>query len=207
MHLRSFGCSFTYGTDLPDCNQTWPALISKQLDLDYSCHAWPGSGNLRILENIINHIDDSEPSIFVINWTWIDRFDYTTTDDAWQTILPSDTAPLSTSYYKNLHSQYRDKLTTLLHIDSAINLLSQTKIPFVMTCIDDLIFETKWHTSNTVLKLQERVQPYLLNFNGQNFLDWANSNNYPVSKTLHPLTQAHASAADLMLDQVKKCLT
>jgi hypothetical protein len=56
MKLKSFGCSFTYGSDLHDCDipqwgasrQTWPALLAKNHNLEYECHAHPGIGNLQI---------------------------------------------------------------------------------------------------------------------------------------------------------------
>ena len=206
MQLKSFGCSFIFGTDLADDGRhgpyatvsqlTWPALIAKQLELGYSCYARPGSGNLRIIENILIQSANSDPAVFIINWTWIDRFDYTSHhDDKWQTIMPVDNSSLAHTYYKELHSQYRDKLTTLIHINTAVDLLQQKKIPFVMTYMDDLIFETEWHCNPAILELQEKVRPHLHTFNDLNFLDWSKRNGYAISSTMHPLEQAHASAA------------
>ena len=216
MQLKSFGCSFIFGTDLADdgknkayatvSNLTWPALIAKQLDAAYSCYARPGSGNLRILENILNQSTIIDSGLFVIGWTWIDRFDYTTTDDQWKTILPVDTDKIADHYYRNLHSQYRDKLTTLIHIDMAIRTLQERNIPFVMTYIDELIFETEWHCNAAILELQDRIRPHLLKFEGQTFIDWSKTNNHPISSTMHPLEQAHAHAAQLMMPEVLKVL-
>jgi len=214
MQLKSFGCSFIFGTDLADdgssgpyatvSNLTWPALIAKDLDFKYTCTARPGAGNLRILENILIHAAVNDPAVFLINWTWIDRFDYTTTDDKWKTILPVDTDKTADHYYRNLHSQYRDKLTTLIHIDSAIATLQRYKIPFVMTYIDYLIFETEWHCNSAILDLQNRVRPHLLTFENQNFIDWSKNNGHPISSTMHPLEQAHAHAAQLMMPEILK---
>jgi hypothetical protein len=85
MKIKSFGCSFIFGTDLADETRgepyaqssqlTWPALLAQDLGLEYECHARPGSGNLRILEKILS-ISIQTPATFVIGWTWIDRFDY-----------------------------------------------------------------------------------------------------------------------------------
>ena len=216
MMLKSFGCSFIFGSDLSDDGQTvtyatpskltWPALMAKKIGLNYACYARPGSGNLRILESVLSHAATGEKDLFVIGWTWIDRFDYTTTQDEWKTILPVDTTALAKTYYKDLHSQYRDKLTTLLQIRIAIDALNQSQIPFIMTYMDDLIFESKWHTTSAVIRLQEFVQPYMTTFEGNTFLDWARTKNYEISPTLHPLEPAHAAAAEFMLSQIQKTL-
>ena len=216
MMLKSFGCSFIFGSDLSDDGQTvtyatpskltWPALMAKKIGLNYACYARPGSGNLRILESVLSHAATGEKDLFVIGWTWIDRFDYTTTQDEWKTILPVDTTALAKTYYKDLHSQYRDKLTTLLQIRIAIDALNQSQIPFIMTYMDDLIFESKWHTTSAVIRLQEFVQPYMTTFEGNTFLDWARTKKYEISPTLHPLEPAHAAAAEFMLSQIQKTL-
>lgn len=216
MMLKSFGCSFIFGSDLSDDGQTvtyatpskltWPALMAKKTGLNYACYARPGSGNLRILESVLSHAATGEKDLFVIGWTWIDRFDYTTTQDEWKTILPVDTTALAKIYYKDLHSQYRDKLTTLLQIRIAIDALNQSQIPFIMTYMDDLIFESKWHTTSAVTSLQEFVQPYMTTFEGNTFLDWARTKKYEISPTLHPLEPAHAAAAEFMLSQIQKTL-
>ena len=216
MMLKSFGCSFIFGSDLSDDGQTvtyatpskltWPALMAKKIGLNYACYARPGSGNLRILESVLSHAATGEKDLFVIGWTWIDRFDYTTTQDEWKTILPVDTTALAKTYYKDLHSQYRDKLTTLLQIRIAIDALNQSQIPFIMTYMDDLIFESKWHTTSAVTSLQEFVQPYMTTFEGNTFLDWARTKKYEISPTLHPLEPAHVAAAEFMLKQIQKTL-
>ena len=216
MMLKSFGCSFIFGSDLSDDGQTvtyatpskltWPALMAKKIGLNYACYARPGSGNLRILESVLSHAATGEKDLFVIGWTWIDRFDYTTTQDEWKTILPVDTTALAKTYYKDLHSQYRDKLTTLLQIRIAIDALNQSQIPFIMTYMDDLIFESMWHTTSAVIRLQEFVQPYMTTFEGNTFLDWARTKKYEISPTLNPLEPAHAAAAEFMLSQIQKTL-
>ena len=206
MNIKSFGCSFIFGTDLSDDNSnsryinpsqlTWPALLAKNFDIDYECFAWPGSGNLRILESIMSAANSSNSDdLFIISWTWIDRFDYTTVDDKWQTVLPVDTSKEADFYYRNFHSQYRDKLTSLIHIRTAVDILNQKKIPFIMTHIDNLIFETQWHCNDTVKELQKYVSPYMITFDGDTFLNWAQKHKFPISAGSHPLDQAHSKAA------------
>jgi hypothetical protein len=214
MILKSFGCSFIFGTDLQDSGQsdpefsrlTWPALIAKEIGIEHVCYARPGIGNLHILERVLTQAASGKKDLFVIGWTWIDRFDYTDTQDEWQTILPIDNTAQAKNYYKELHSQYRDKLTTLVYIRTAIDMLNQHQIPFIMTFMDELIFEFQWHATPAVVDLQEFVRPYMTTFEGKTFLDWCHKHKYEISSTLHPLEKAHAAAAKYMIKELRKSL-
>ena len=216
MKLKSFGCSFIFGTDLHDdgrgelkarpSQHTWPALLSRKLGYGYECYARPGAGNLRILERILLQAADPEPALFVIGWTWIDRFDYTDLRDNWKTIMPVDTDDVAEVYYKNLHSQYRDKLATLTSIKLAVDTLKQSNRQFIMTYMDDLIWETQWHCNPAILSLQEYVKPYFTDFEGKTFLEWSRSNRFPISDMLHPLELAHDRAAGLVDNKLDQCI-
>ncbi len=208
MKLTSHGCSFTYGSDLSSSSMAWPALVAQHLGYDYACTAWPGIGNLRIMESVLLHADQSD--MCVINWTWIDRFDCVDIqDESWYTIRPALDHVHAEHYYRNYHSQYRDMLTNLSYISTAISFLEDNKIPFLMTNIDNLLYETvqpRWHPPAAVTYLQQKIGPYLRDFEGKNFLDWSRSHNFAVSKSWHPLEQAHCAAAALMLPVIKDLL-
>lgn len=216
MKLKSFGCSFIFGTDLHDDGRgelraspsqfTWPSLLSQHLGYEYECFARPGAGNLRILERVLLQAANPEPALFVIGWTWIDRFDYTSLRDEWKTIMPVDTDAVAEVYYKNLHSQYRDKLTTLISIKTAVDMLKQTNRKFIMTHMDDLIWETQWHCNPAILSLQNYVRPYFSDFENKTFLDWSRNKGFSISDMLHPLEDAHRSAADLVIDNLDQRL-
>jgi hypothetical protein len=206
MDIKSFGCSFIYGSELADdkgtrsdpSQLTWPALLSKQSDYGYQCYAQPGIGNLQIAEQVLNQSTDF--ALYIIGWTWIDRFDYVDSkDNQWVTILPVNTDSIATTYYKNMHSEYRDKLTTLMNIRLVIDTLQQKGYPFIMTFMDNLAFDTRWHTNTAILELQDYVRPHMTCFDGMNFLDWSKEQGYPIGTAAHPLEQAHAAAAEYML--------
>jgi hypothetical protein len=209
--LKSFGCSFVYGDDLRDTfkypaplwsTYTWPALLSRHLKLRYVCHAYPGAGNLQILDSLLKEVDDPEPAVYVISWTWIDRFDYTDpASTKWCTIRPTDTDSASQHYYRQLHSQYRDKLTTLTYISAAISALLACGHKFIMTYQDPLIFETKWHASPAIQTLQNYVNPHMTNFEGMSFLDWSQHHGHAISPAWHPLESAHRAAFEYIRDQ------
>jgi hypothetical protein len=213
MRLKSFGCSFIYGCDLPDENYStasqisWPALVAKARRLDYTCYAKPGAGNLQILHSILNQIPSStSDDFFVIGWSWIDRFDYYDPENKnkfnnpWLTIVPNDDSTLAQTYYRELHSELSDKFTCLSYVQLAITMLKQKGIPFVMTYLDELLFDQQWNTTPAIINLQYLIKPHMTTFDGQTFLEWSRSNGYPESTTWHPLDLAHASAADYLIN-------
>ena len=208
MKLRSFGCSFVYGTDLSSPMRTWPALMSQQLGLGYQCHAEPGLGNLQIMESILRHSDPD--SICVINWTWIDRFDFVDiSNESWQTLRPALDHKHAEYYYRNLHAQYRDMITNLVYIKTAIDFLQEKDCAFIMTAMDDLLFEKvrkEWHDPSAVDYLQKSIRPFLKDFDGKNFLDWSRWKNFAVSDRWHPLEDAHRSAADFWMPSVENLI-
>lgn len=218
MKLKSFGCSFIFGSELTDIGLngryaagsllTWPALLAKQQGYQYQTHARPGAGNLQIMERVLNQITE-EPTLFVIGWTWIDRFDYVAENSPtwfpedpqlWSTVMPGDTNTVAHNYYRDLHSEYRDKLASLTAVRVAIDTLRSCNQPFIMTYIDDLMFDTEYHTSSAVTILQDYIKPYMRQFDGLNFVDWSKKNGYPIGTAAHPLEQAHEAAARYMLE-------
>jgi hypothetical protein len=199
MILKSFGCSFIYGTDLASSELAWPGLLSQEINYEYQCYARAAIGNLQILEQILNQTTNDDPALYVIGWTWIDRFDYNDpANDQWKTILPVDQDKVAETYYRNLHSQYRDKLTTLIYIKTAIDCLKQKNYPFIMTYMDELIFETQWHTTQAVIDIQNYIKPYMTKFENKTFLDFSKEKGFPISETLHPLESAHQAAFELI---------
>jgi hypothetical protein len=181
-------------------NHTWPALVAQHLGHDYECFAWAGLGNLQILERVLSQAN-TEPAVFVVNWTWIDRFDHVQDDHSWTTIRPTCTTAQAEYYYRHFHSQYQDKLTTLIMIKLAIDTLQQHGHQIIMSYMDDLIFETEWHISPAVLQLQDHVRPYMTTFEGKTFLQWCQHHGYRINERMHPLEEAHAAAADYLINQ------
>jgi hypothetical protein len=83
----------------------------------------------------------------------------------------------------------------------AIDTLQQRNIPFVMTSLDELLFDQRWHTSPAVLDLQSYIQPFITNFDGKSFLEWTKDNGYPIGPGGHPLEAAHQAAGDYIIKQ------
>lgn len=213
MRLKSFGCSFIYGTDLADDGKgtyrptpskfTWPSLLAQRHGWDYSCYARPGSSNLEITEQLLSQLVDVEPAFYIIGWSWIDRFGYTVDVDTfwknpWRTVMPINTDSAAETYYKHYHSEYRDKLTSLINVKTAIDSLKASGNRFIMTYMDDLMFDQRWNTSPAVSALQGYCEPYMTRFDGKSFLEYSKEKGFEISPTLHPLEAAHESAFKLI---------
>ena len=220
MKLKSFGCSFVYGSDLTDQFQTdlppyahsdltWPALIAKKNKLTYECYAEPGIGNFKILCNIISQASLNDPSLFVINWTWIDRFDFVDNCERWSTIRPSVDTELCDLYYRNFHSQIKDMLNSVYYINTAIDFLTERNVPFLMSYMDYVMLQEvdpNWHDPRYLSVIQQKIKKHMIDFQGKNFLDWSRDHGFPVSDGWHPLDSAHSAAADYMAPFVEKIL-
>jgi hypothetical protein len=217
MKLKSFGCSFVYGSDLSDHNLsieepsdiTWPGLIAKNLGLEYECYAYPGIGNLKILCDIISQASFDESAIFLINWTWIDRFDFVNDKEQWTTLRPSKDDDLAKTYFKHLHSQIKDMVTSIYAVNTAIDFMRERQIDFVMTYMDRNMLEhidPNWHDPKYVSVMQSKIKNFLVDFDGKNFLDWARHQGFAISENWHPLDAAHRAAADLMLPRIDAIL-
>jgi hypothetical protein len=213
--LKSFGCSFIYGSDLHDVsleydlhpsNNTWPALIAKKLNVEHQCYAAPGQGNFKIYCDILANSYCNDNSIYVINWTWIDRFDYVNSQEHWQTLRPAQEHEIQDFYYRNLHSQLQDMIANAAWIVSAAEHLKSLNCNFVMTYMDRNLLtpvDPNWNDPRYLKVLQQKLGHLLLDFDGLNFLDWARQNHYPVSRQWHPLEAAHQAAADYWLSHVQ----
>lgn len=206
MKLKSFGCSFIYGSELSDdiesklrpSKKTWPALLAQHLGYQYECYALPGAGNLSIAQQILDQAADPNPSVFVINWTFIDRFDYRYDNIPlkWHTCRPGDAD--AETYYKLYHDEYRDKLSALINIQACLSALQKHKV--VMTYMDDLMFDQQWHTTPGVVAMQNLLRPVMKEFDGKNFKDWAQNQGHKITAMGHLLESGHQAAFEYALN-------
>jgi hypothetical protein len=216
--IKSFGCSFIYGSELADVDldysnapslSTWPALIAKKTNLDYKCYARPGQGNFKIYCDILANSYKDEKSIYLINWTWIDRFDYVDQVENWNTLRPAENSDLEKFYYLNFHSHFCDMVKSAGYIVSTAEHLKSLNCPYIMTYMDYnllAIVDPTWQDPRYLAVLQDKLRKILTNFDGKNFLDWSLEHNYKISKLWHPLEDAHQAAADYWLPAVKNLL-
>ena len=138
------GDSFTRGDELADCpkqilgaplsfsNNTWPALIAKNLSIDYDCIAIGGRGNQWISCRVAAQI--KKDTLYIVNWSWFERFDYIDpVTDSWRTTHPRHEDNLDHYFYRNLDNDIWNLHRNLQQIHSTISLLKQKNINFIMT--------------------------------------------------------------------------
>jgi len=213
--IQTFGDSFLFGSDLSDSDEntysrsTWPALIADELDLEYKCHAQGGRGNNFISVNVLLHANPD--SLNIINWSWIERFDYWIDQDNETPLnmtLRPDGDDLSKFYFKNLHHEIGDKFLSLSFIHSTHCYLKKHNIPFISTFMDQqLLDNTNYTHCLWITNLQKEIQQDLKTFpGGQTFLEWSRANGYPESKGWHPLELAHEKAAEYWLPIYEKAI-
>jgi hypothetical protein len=210
MKLKSFGCSFTYGSDLHDCDIpdnkaskfTWPALLAKDLNLMYECYACPGIGNLQIMHETLTQLSFNDPSIYIINWSWIDRFDFLDPlTDHWHTLRPGNNTHEHQLYYRHFYNQYHTMLTNACYIKTTADMLNSRGVKFIMTLMDTTLFDEVdpgWQDPRSISLLQKEIRPYITWFENQTFLNWAKQKGFPISETLHPLEPAHQAGFELI---------
>ena len=87
-----------------------------------------------------------------------------------------------------------------------MDVLSDHDIRYIMTYTDELIFETEWHTSSAIACLQQCVSAKITRFAGQSYWNWITANGFEISDSWHPLEQAHAAAAELMMPAIDSIL-
>jgi hypothetical protein len=210
MKLKSFGCSFTYGSDLHDCDitdsgascVTWPALLAKDHNLIYECHAWPGIGNLQIMHNTLTQASLNDPSIYVVNWTWADRFDFLDPiNEHWHTLRPDGNTHEHQLYYRYFYNQYHTMMTNASYIKTTADILTSRGIKFIMTLMDTTLFDEvnpNWQDPRSITLLQKEIRPCITWFENKTFLEFSKEKGFPISETLHPLEDAHRAAFELI---------
>jgi len=212
----AIGDSFTRGDELADCpddqlavaaysNMTWPALIAKSLNANYECSAVGGKGNHWISWQVAAHIHNykSVDSLFIINWSWLERFDYVDIDtEEWVTTHPRHENKLNHYFYRNLDSDLWNVHRNRQQIHSTVALLKEHNIDFIMTCIDPLYKTDICSTRNTrsipgwkkVIDVLD-ISSEITMFDNMTFLEWSRHNGFVLGPDGHPLEDAHSAAA------------
>lgn len=207
--IIAVGDSFLYGNELPDCtpekpsNLTWPALIAQEMGLQYQSLSKPGHSVQFVLRELIESVTKENNVFYIILWPSANRYEYLNKDNNnWTQLTPNnilngtDMSPdIHKLYYSHVNSLLGDKWQNLLCIYTALQVLKNSKNLFSMSVISDFIYNTEWHNPPYVKFLQDETKPYITQFDGLNFVDWANKCNFPIGIRMHPLTEAHAAAA------------
>jgi len=220
--IVSFGDSFIWGSEIfnnDDGLKAWPGIVARDLGCDYRTCSVPGCGNENIARQVFAyfHQHAKTDTLAIINWTWGSRYDfYSVTNECWTTlgptcvpqrleqVLASDSeAQRVIDFYRDYlgNSVVWDKFRSLMPMFAVQQYLESCAVPSIQTYMDLEMFDTTWHAPDYVRILQDLVHPNLQLFEGKNFLDWSRSRGFEITNPgLHPLEEAHASAADFWRD-------
>lgn len=159
--LIAFGCSFTWGTALPDesgskhgdpiqiSDLSWPALLSKSLNRELVNMAVPGGSNKRILQSIVE-FDYQPTDIAIVMWTTPTRstvFRKNIQDQRQYHV--NSMADINDSLFFRIHHPYDLEYSDMLHIIAGTGFLRDQNIAGnIQSSIGDLwTIEPKWFES------------------------------------------------------------
>ena len=228
-HIVSFGDSFIYGSELEnndDGSKAWPGVIAKRLECNYTTRAVPGCSNDHIARQIYSYFSNNSKDVLaVINWTWIERFEFYVGEghERWTTLgqscvpttlswLDNETkAQQILDFYKDFgRSTVWNKFKNLQTIASIHWYLKQHNIMSIQTYMDHLLFDmTHLNLSpDYIRELQNMIKPELQLFDQDlNFLDWARKHRFEITDPRwHPIGESHNVAADLWQERFKEKL-
>ena len=74
MKLLTVGDSFTYGEELSNLTSAWPNLLSDKLGYELNNLAKPGSGNTRMVRQVVEYVHNYD--IIIIAWSHFARIEF-----------------------------------------------------------------------------------------------------------------------------------
>lgn len=227
MKLIAAGDSFIWGSELHDSPNggpkgyslsTFPALLSKQQNMEYFCAAYPGNANNAISRMAINALSKCTGDKFLLaEWTYPQRSEFRF-DDGWASVNNWHTnhRDFSEVYFKHAgNTEYYELYSTYKEIVFLQHYCQLNKVPYMFMTADNTFFMhenyirsrsdeldtlytqidwDKWFWFPSGSKVYETPAP-------RGFYQWAAENKYSMGPQGHPLEDAHSDAAKLMKEK------
>jgi hypothetical protein len=198
----SFGASITYGSELPDQNCTWSAIIAQKLGIDYLCLAKEAASNANIARQIISYTDYNQTDLVLVMWTSATRYEFRT-ETGWQDISPwSEQKGFVRDWYRGPGNyEYTEVATSMKEIALATQFLEGMGLDYLFVFDnDELRTSHTWNLDDDYIQTLKLLLPWdnTIWFDKTGFLNWTKENGYPFLNT-HPGIEAHQAAADYIL--------
>lgn len=207
MILCTLGDSFTFGEELPDpTNQSWPALLSKNLNYNLVNRGRPGCGNDYIIKTAIKEVPKLTPDLVIVAWTTCGRAEFAdrySVYDIWPGTQRKFEKPYPhrdtlikyiTSYNNELH-QYRSWLRSVILLQDFLK-LRNINYRFVNT-FDNHELNKKYATlSKEYIELIDTDQ--FIGWPDYSMLEWMG--DCPKGPCGHPLELGHQRIADAIFN-------
>lgn len=169
--LITLGCSHTYGEGVSNpSRESWPAVLSKKLDMELINLGRPGASNRVIQHNVCNFSFVEDDTVIIL-WTYPDRYHFFIDEENDTGLINIWGKGRSEMWFKNFHTEYSERFDNKTIVNqvnlylkdkgiNTINLLvsSEFKYYFDMTDLNtfDIYFtedylakysrgEDKWH--------------------------------------------------------------
>lgn len=205
-NILAVGDSFTYGEELADRDYAWPCLVSRKLNAAINNMAMPGSGNTRIVRNVIENAALND--IVLVGWTSPGRIEFADTDGIF------DTWPGHAG--KHMHHPWRSVLVEYvsknhdpryLYRQYLVNvILTQTylkahnvKYLMMLTVANEYYRKT---FGGEFSELREQVDSSHFVDPGYGMMEWANKTKKGAAG--HFLDEGHQIVADKVLHKINE---
>jgi len=193
---------------------TWPALLAEHLNLEYFCYAQPGFSNHAILRTILKLREYfNKGDTIVVNWTWLDRWEYYIENPIAKTIIPNKWKQIrpdfnksdldADAYYRYFYTDVNAKYEALKTILLTNYMLKSKEVNVIMTCIDENIADRNYDTFSFISELQDQTEELIQWFDGLGFYNWAKENKFSISEKWHPLEDAHYAAYKFLVNKLE----
>ena len=74
-----------------------------------------------------------------------------------------------------------------MHMQLCLNQLDQAGHSVIMTYMDPLLWDQRWHVSAAVKSLQANLRPHMSTFDSVNMVEYARGMGHEISSSDHPL--------------------
>lgn len=228
MIIVAGGDSFVWGdelagvTYLEHSNTVIPALLAKELNLEYRCAARAGNSNDAIARMTMAAceqalLEQTELAVLVM-WTFPFRYEFnfnypiSSPISPWASLNPNNTKAeiedFANYFFKHVGSNdIYQNYNTLRSIVVLQAYLKTKNIPYLFTLADNRIFDTFDDVNlKLLMDIIDQDNWYLFppgqganqTETPRGFYQWAVENKYNVGPGHHPLEDAHCDAADLI---------
>lgn len=226
MILVATGDSFVWGSELADSphggyrgysRNTYSALLAKDHNMNYICHAYPGNANNAISRSAIDAYSLYKDIFLLVTWTYPQRAEFRF-GDKWSSLNSwhSTQEDFSREYFKYVgNNEYYEIYSTLKEILYLQNFCLVNQIPYLFLAADNTYYQHENYNRSEDYGLRNLFEQ--IKWNNwfwfppgtqqcetqapRGFCQWATENKYTIGSHGHPLEEAHKDATELIKEK------
>jgi len=211
MLLQTFGCSFTYGEELPDPEtQSWPALLAQKLGYELHNYGLGGCGNNYMIKTAMKKVPMHTPDLAIVAWTSCNRVEFADENGVYdiapgwfrrfKTYQPhrQEIAKYITAYH-NENYQYRNWLRSVVLLQDFFK-LRNVNYRFVNAFDNQDLISKYRKTSQDIESLIDTSK--FIGWPDKSMVVWTHKEEdaLPRGPGGHPLEEGHQRIADVIFD-------